>query len=218
MEALARGLHVKDAQLQPTLDAIAHSAVNTLPSARHGGLILLERGKLVPQATTGQPPHLLDLLQQRLGDGPCADTAARQSMNKIDDTGAEIRWPAFNAEASRLGVRSLLCLPVWVHDHRLGALTLYGDQPAAFDEAAVAVARLFATLAALALADALRTEQLKQALANRDLIGQAKGILMERHLLTSDAAFERLARSSQSTNRKLTVIAECLVETGELPG
>jgi AmiR/NasT family two-component response regulator len=52
------------------------------------------------------------------------------------------------------------------------------------------------------------------ALVNRDVIGQAKGILMERFKITSDQAFAVLAKVSQDTNRKLSAIAEDLARTG----
>jgi AmiR/NasT family two-component response regulator len=56
------------------------------------------------------------------------------------------------------------------------------------------------------------------ALGNRDIIGQAKGILMERHGITADAAFSVLSRVSQAENIKVAEIARRLVETGKLPG
>ena len=56
------------------------------------------------------------------------------------------------------------------------------------------------------------------ALGNRDVIGQAKGILMERHAVSADAAFGVLSRVSQAENRKLAEIARRFVETGQLPG
>ncbi len=68
------------------------------------------------------------------------------------------------------------------------------------------------------MADALRLRELERALDVRDLIGQAKGILMERHRLTGDQAFPRLVRVSRSTNTKLVEVARRLVETGELRG
>jgi AmiR/NasT family two-component response regulator len=78
---------------------------------------------------------------------------------------------------------------------------------------------LSATLAAIALAEAQRTGQLHTALGNRDLIGQAKAILMERHRMTADAAFGYLSQAaSQDVNMKLTAVAQHLVETGELLG
>ena len=51
----------------------------------------------------------------------------------------------------------------------------------------------------------------------RDLIGQAKGILMERHRLTGDQAFPLLVRARPDHNRRLSDIAEDLVTSGDLP-
>jgi AmiR/NasT family two-component response regulator len=48
-------------------------------------------------------------------------------------------------------------------------------------------------------------------------LDQAKGILMERHKLTADEAFQALARASVHTNRKVRDVAEHLVSTGEIP-
>src|ERR1700759_4459066 len=72
---LARALHLKNAELQPTLDAIVGNAVGTIAPAQHAGRILLFNGRLLPQAFVGEPPHLLDLLQQKTGIGPCIDAA-----------------------------------------------------------------------------------------------------------------------------------------------
>ena len=60
-------------------------------------------------------------------------------------------------------------------------------------------------------------EQLELALETRDVIGQAKGILMERFRMTADEAFDRLRMASQHTNRKLNALARDLAETGEWP-
>jgi AmiR/NasT family two-component response regulator len=54
------------------------------------------------------------------------------------------------------------------------------------------------------------------ALVNRDVIGQAKGILMERFKITADQAFDVLATVSQDTNRKVYAVAEDLTRTGTL--
>ena len=50
----------------------------------------------------------------------------------------------------------------------------------------------------------------------RDLIGQAKGILMERFKLTGEQAFELLVQASQTTHRKLREVADELVHSGQL--
>jgi AmiR/NasT family two-component response regulator len=78
------------------------------------------------------------------------------------------------------------------------------------------VGRGLATLAAFALAESRRAAQLERALQSRDVIGQAKGILMHRHALTADQAFQMLVRASQRTNTKLVDVAVEVTETGTL--
>jgi len=62
---------------------------------------------------------------------------------------------------------------------------------------------------------AIREGQLEKALETRDLIGQAKGILMERERVTGDQAFEMLRSSSQHMNLKLRDVAAMLVASVE---
>jgi len=217
LEILARALHVKNAELEPTLEAIASTAVTMLSPARYAALTVLSRGELIPRASTGEPPLLLDRLQQKLGDGPCIHAAKYQSVFRIEDTGEDDRWPEFCAEAARLEVRSMLCVPLWIDERGLGALSLFADRAAAFSDLHERVAVLLAAFAALALAEAQRAGQMHDALGNRDIIGQAKGVLMERHRITADAAFGVLSRVSQAENRKLAEVARRFVETGELP-
>jgi GAF domain-containing protein len=217
LEILTRALHVRNAELQPTLDAIASAAVSMLSPARHAGLTIFSHGELIPRASTGEPPLLLDRLQQKLGVGPCISAARHQSVCRVDDTRQDQRWPEFCTEAARLNVRSMLCVPLWVHERCLGALSLYAGQAAAFSDLHERVTTLLATFAALALAEAQRADQMHDALGNRDVIGQAKGIIMERYGVTADAAFGVLSRVSQDENMKLAEIARRLTETGKLP-
>jgi len=65
---------------------------------------------------------------------------------------------------------------------------------------------------------AAQVEHLQRALATRTVIGQAAGILIERHKVTADDAFRMLVTASSLTNRKLRDIARGLVRTGEMPG
>jgi GAF domain-containing protein len=214
---LARALHVEDARLEPTLNAITAHAAAAHPAAKDAGLILLIGGKLIPQATTGRAPQLLDTKQQETGRGPCIDAAREQTLICINDLQRDPRWPEFSAEARACGVSSMLCAPLWINERTLGTLSLYATQSAAFGEHDKRIIELFATLAALALAEAQRTDHLRAALLNRDVIGQAKGIIMERYDIDADAAFRTLNRISQDQNNKLHEIARQVTETRELP-
>jgi GAF domain-containing protein len=218
LERLARAVHVKDANLPATLDAILKNAVDTVEVADDAGLVIVDGRRLVPCAVTGEPPQLLDALQNEIGSGPCIDAGDEQEVMYVEDMAAETRWPQFSPQAVELGVAAMLCLPLWIAERSLGTLSLYCSRPHEFTDRDVRVASLFATHAALALADAQRTDQLQGALRNRDLIGQAKGILIERHRVTPDEAFRILSRASQDANVKLTGVAQHLVDTGALLG
>jgi hypothetical protein len=112
----------------------------------------------------------------------------------------------------------MLCVPLWVDDRRLGSLSLYAGAPGAFDANAKRLADLYATPGALALLEAQRADQLQRAMVSRDVIGQAKGVLMERYRITADEAFTLLKAASQKVNRRVVDVAEDLAATRVLPG
>ena len=61
-------------------------------------------------------------------------------------------------------------------------------------------------------------EHLRRALASRDVIGQAKGILMERFKVTADEAFGLLVQASQRGNVRVADLSSQLADTGEWLG
>ena len=69
----------------------------------------------------------------------------------------------------------------------------------------------------LTAADHDQAEHLRQALASREVIGQAQGILIERERITADQAFDLLRRASQHLNVKLREVAQDVVDTGVAP-
>lgn len=106
---------------------------------------------------------------------------------------------------------------------RVATLNVYGATGESFDELAKEVGFILAahaSLAARAVGERVSLErlgeQLELALLSRDVIGQAKGILMERLKTTPDEAFEILRRSSQRLNIKLREVARTLAETGDV--
>ena len=110
----------------------------------------------------------------------------------------------------------MLSFRLFVDKGTLGSLSLCSTERCAFDEESEHVGLLFASHAAVAMSGAQQREHLNKAVSARDLIGQAKGILMERHKLTADQAFSVLARVSQESNTKLVEVARTLTETEEV--
>jgi AmiR/NasT family two-component response regulator len=72
---------------------------------------------------------------------------------------------------------------------------------------------MLATYAATALISVDRQTQFESALAGRDLIGQAKGILMERFHIDAERAFDMMKALSQDSNTRLRVIAKQIVDS-----
>jgi hypothetical protein len=130
-------------------------------------------------------------------------------------------WPRFGPAAADLGYSSVLStalVPDAEPPRLSGALNLYSRKTDALgDPATRDRALLLATHASLALAHTeavcraeLEATQLRRALATRDVIGQAKGILMNRRGMTAEEAFDLLRRTSQDLNIKLAELAQTL--------
>ena len=153
-----------------------------------------------------------------IGQGPCRQSVAEQEVVRVDDVSADDRWPEFRRQAAELGVGSMICFRLVVEGDRLGRLDPYARTSDAFDDESHEIGPVFAAHAAVAVAVAEHEENLRAAVSSRDVIGQAKGILMERHGLTAAQAFAVLARVSQEMNRKLADVARELTDTGAVPG
>jgi hypothetical protein len=98
----------------------------------------------------------------------------------IYDMRTDTRWPAFAREAQQRGILSLLSFQLFVRSENVGALNLYGDEPGVFCVNSVIIGGLLAQHAAVAMIGAAAGTQFEHALATRDIIGQAKGMLMQR--------------------------------------
>jgi GAF domain-containing protein len=219
VEQLVRTLRLPAADGDDLVSRIVGEAVRLVPLARHAGVIVTDPDKnLRTVFASDVVPRQLDALQMQMGTGPCLTAARKQIVVRMHDIAADTRWPEFRSAAESCDVGSMLCVPLFIDDQMLGTLSFYGGQPDAFRDGAEPIARLLATVSAVALADSFQRARIERALRNRDLIGQAKGILMARHGLQADAAFELLRAHSQRTNSKLVTVAEHVVQTGTLDG
>ncbi len=201
-----------------TLDSIAAHAVELVDGCEFAGILAVENGRLRTVAATHTIAEESDRIQVELGEGPCLDSALRtERVYRIDDLATDERWPRYGPKAGELGIGSAMGFLLYTRDHNLGALNLYGGRPHAFGERCEHVGWLLASHAAVAFASARSDAQLQQAIASRQEIGEALGIVMERLKITEQEAFDLLRRQSQQRNVKLRELARSLTETGELP-
>lgn len=215
LSELSRRLHA-DRNPSALLDRIAATATREVGTADWAGISLVEGGRLVTHAATDPVVEKADQYQYEYDEGPCVASSRTARTMRADDLRDERRWPRFAAAAVRLGIHSMLSVQLFDNQRNFGALNLYSATPAAFDEASETTAILLASHAAIAIAGQRDVSNLRQALDVRDLVGQAKGILMERYRITATEAFDLLATSSQNTNNRLTDVAKYLIEYGEL--
>jgi len=203
-----------DADADTVLGELTQASASAMPGAQYAGItIACRNGKVRTVAATGQYPALLDEIQQRCGEGPCLSAAWEHHVIRIDDMEREKRWPAYCREARETPIRAVISFQLFADHNSMGALNFYAEQPDVFDEEAAEMGLILATHTALAWNMVQRDQQFRSALASRDIIGQAKGMIMERFKIDAVQAFELLKRLSQSSNTALAVVARQLVES-----
>jgi transcriptional regulator with GAF, ATPase, and Fis domain len=198
------------------LSELTQSAVKAVPGARYAGITVADRDGDVYTAASSSSryPALLDKIQQTHREGPCLSAAWQQHMIRIDDLTRDQRWRAFSRDTvEQTPIRSIMSFQLFTDQKKMGALNFYAEQPAVFDEDAVEAGLILATHTALAWKLVRREEQFRSALASRDIIGQAKGMLMERFKIDAVQAFELLKRLSQNSNTPVATVARQLVES-----
>ncbi len=198
--------------LQTTLNTIVTTAAHSLPGIDHVGITIAgSNGSMETKASSDTFVTELDELQYELGEGPCVHAITVEAVTTVDWAGQDRRWPRFMPLAVAKGLRSQMGMRLYTEKDTLGGLNMYSTSSDTIDPDAVHMAELFAAHASLMLGHARREEQLSTAMATRKVIGQAIGILMERHAMDEDGAFAYLTRVSSQTNVKLRRVAQEIV-------
>ena len=219
------GLSLSETSLDSVLQTVVDLAARVLPGGVQTSVTVLVADKPASFVYSGQLALDLDESQYSRGHGPCLQAAASGHPVEVPDARSDERWTDYMRRAVELGSLSSLSVPLGSVEQLHAGLNIYAHQPAAFDADARETAARFARFAGAAAANVHAyqgardlADNLQAALESRATIDQAKGILMERHRLTADQAFDLLARASMAANRKLRAVAEHLVTTGELLG
>lgn len=204
--------------IDTTIKLVTTLAAESIPATTGAGVTLVDaRGKR-SMAASDPLVERADTLQYQFDSGPCLTAWRDQVTVRIDDTDGETRWPLWTAAVAELDLRAMLSVPLIASGTAIGAIKVYSGQPAAYNTRAERLLELFARQAAIllsntqALADARRlSAQLTEALNNRDVIGQAKGVLMAQGAANDQAAFALLVAASQRSNTKLAEVARRVI-------
>jgi GAF domain-containing protein len=205
-------------RLEDLLTRVATFAVKAIPGADGAGLTLLEAGGADTIVATDTFVSEIDDIQYGMQQGPCI-TAAREAQAVMSGSlGSDPRWRRFGGRVARLGVHSVLSLPLITPDGVVGAMNVYAHDKDVFDERAAELGEIFAIPAAVAVQNAqvlAQTQrlaaQLQSQLETRGVIDRAVGIIMSRTGGTEDQALARLRTLSQTEHQKLAEVAGQIV-------
>jgi GAF domain-containing protein len=211
--------------LADVLGELTSIARRAMPGSEATSITLIRNEEPFTAAHDGQMALDADELQYQRDYGPCVDAARSGQLFLIPDMRTEQRWPDYARHAAAQGVGSSLSVPLPFQAATIGGLNNYSTRPHAFGDDDVAVGEEVASWVAFAVANASaaasaadEAANMRAAMVTRGAIEQAKGILMERHRITADQAFNLLSKASQHTGLKLRDVAQELVLTGVIPG
>src|SRR5215211_2226662 len=205
--------------LEDLLTQVATLAVQAIPGADGAGLTLLEQDRADTTVATAPFVTEIDDIQYGMQQGPCISAAREGRTVMSGSLGGDSRWPRFGGQVARLGVHSVVSLPLIAPDGVVGAMNVYAHDKNVFDDRAAELGQIFAAPAAIAvhnahvLAQTRRlADKLQSALEIRGVIDRAVGIMMSRSGSTEHEALERLRSLSQHEHRKLMEIARRIVD------
>lgn len=229
LSALIEELLTGQPEVEEVLRRVLELAIRVIGKA-DGASITLFTGDMEPytMVATDDWVEAVDQRQYEAQQGPCLEVAATSAPTSgAADLAASTSWPVFGPAAAAVGVRSLLAAGLSPHPDPTepssppGALNLYSRSAFAFTGEDREEALLLAAIAAIGVqlaAARTTTSRLYEALTTRDVIGQAKGILMERHGITQEQAFNVLRRASNDLNIKLRDVAAEIADGGSVNG
>ena len=198
-------------------------ATRTVVGADGTGLTLAhEDGRPRWVAVSDAAMELLEQVQHDFGEGPCLAAFAQDRVVAVEDLHRELVWDRLAAVVGQLQVRGVLSVPVRLADQPVGTLDVYASQPRAWTPGevealgalAVVTAELVSTAVELANRE-VEVAQLRQALANRVWIEQAKGVLVTTRGVSPDAAFQQLRKRARSSSRKVADLAQEVVQEAQ---
>jgi GAF domain-containing protein len=216
-------LLLSDDSSDPQLRQLAELSLELVPGSAAVGVVVAGDNTWTYAASDAV---VASLHRRQLDDGrgPVAEALRFGEARRVDDAGAEDRWPGICSAMVTDGLLSCLVLPLRADRQPGGVLAIYGRERGCFAGAGHDLALLFAAQGGVALRNARLYRNctqlvgnLRVALESRAVIEQAKGILVAEYGCSPDVAFERLSMLSQNINRKVKDIAADLV-AGKING
>lgn len=210
---------VDDFDLVDLFTLLADRCVEVLDVAAAGLMLVAPEGDLRVMAASSEEIRLVELFELQAEEGPCLDCYRTGASVAHGDLADDDRWPVFAPVALAAGFRSVDAVPMRLRRSVIGALNLFHANPGSLRDVDLAAARGFADVATIAILQhrallqaQVVNDELGNALNNRIVIEQAKGVLAERSGIEVDAAFARLRNHARNRNLRLVDVARAMVD------
>jgi transcriptional regulator with GAF, ATPase, and Fis domain len=204
---------------EQTLRRLADYSAQAIRGSERIAVCVLSDGRPIEMVATDSTVHDAELVQYELGEGPALTAVAERQVTRSAALGGDPNWPRFGSTVARAGLQSVLVAPMVLPGVVVGTLSVYSTEKDVFDEAAMMRAARYAVPAAAVIRNLhllqqsqTQIEQLTDALRTRGVIDQAIGIIRSRRGGTSEEAFARLRRISNTEHIKLVDVAKNVVE------
>ncbi|MGW6196566.1 ANTAR domain-containing protein [Kribbella sp. NPDC055110] len=213
---------VDDFDVIEFLDRLAAHCSELLGVSACGILLADHHGALNLVAASTEQARLVELTQLQALQGPCFDAfTTGRPVQHPDLRKARGRWPLFAEAAVSGGYLSVQALPMRLRDAVLGAVNLFSRTTGELDADTITLGQALADAATIGIVhqralvrQEIVTEQLQTALNSRILIEQAKGFLSHSLHVDVDEAFALMRSYARSNSRRLTDVANDVVQGG----
>ena len=214
------GLVLSRETVETALELVTRLAAAATAGTLGAAVTLVDEHGRRSRAVSNQAVADADALQYELDEGPCLTAWRTRQPVRVDDTTTDARWPHWNAAVQSLGVRSVLSTPLVIGGESIGAMKVYCERPGNYGPHDEQIMLLLAEQAAILLSNSQSLQearrlsrQLTGALASRDVIAQAVGVLLGQGAAGPEDAFGTLAGAAREAGRSVEDVARELVRT-----
>jgi GAF domain-containing protein len=202
---------------------LLHTLVDTCSALVHasaGGILLVnDHRQLEVVASTNERSRLVELMQLRVGGGPCLESYLTGRPVSVPDLHADdSRWPIFRTKALEQHFEAVHAVPLRLRAETIGSLNLFWDKPTALDQRDAEVVQALAHVATIGILQeramresTIAREQLQRALNSRVVIEQAKGVVAHTRGVSMEEAFSLIRDYARKNQKPLAVVSEGIV-------
>ncbi|MGD8504691.1 MAG: GAF and ANTAR domain-containing protein [Syntrophobacterales bacterium] len=154
----------------------------------------------------------------KLGEGVVGYVAKYNKPYVVMDVLEEPRFKEKEL-AKKMGLVSMLSVPMAVKDRVIGVINCYNSVPHEFTETEKNLFTAVANQAAVAIFNTelmVKTKVIQEELESRKLVGRAKDVLMRKRNMTGEEAHRWIQKRSMDSRKSMRDVAEAVLLSEEL--